>query len=362
MDTFSLLQEVSEAPGPSGYEIGIAAAVERQWRPYVDEVRVDRVGSLTGLKRATPAPPDGAPRFSVLLAAHQDELGLMVTRIDDHNGYGFVRVSPIGGVDRRHLYGQLAVVHGRRDLPGIIGALPPGMLPEKKRDNAYEFEDLLVDVGLPAAVARELVRVGDVVSFRQPLRKLNNGRMTGKALDNRASITAVTLALKALQGRSHRWDVLAVATAQEENSYLGGYTSGYAHRPDLAVAIDVTHAKGPGTSDGELPELGSGPGLEIGPNIHPGVTAALRAAAEALELPVFTGTHTRGSGTDADPLQVAREGVPTGLVHIPLRYMHTMVETMDATDIERTGRLLAEFVVRLDETFMDDLRADMMKA
>lgn len=315
MDTFSCLKQLTEAPGPTGDERGIAEAVGDTWRPLVDEIVTDRVGSLLGIKRG--AGPDDRPRPSILLAAHQDELGLMVSRVVEHNGYGFLRVVALGGVDRRHLLGQTAVVHGKRPLTGVLGGLPDHLLQEKERDQAYSWENLVLDVGLPIERVRELVSVGDFVTFRQPLRHLLGDRATGKALDNRASITAVTICLELLQNRRHTWDVVAAATSQEEETYLGAYTSAYAQRPDAAVAIDVTHARGPGANDSELPELGSGPALGIGANVHPGLFRALQDAAKALEMPVSVEPHAAGSGTDAYAIQVAREGIPTGLVSIP---------------------------------------------
>jgi endoglucanase len=359
MDTFNLLKQLSEAPGPTGNERGAAAAVEAVWRPLVDEIIADRVGSLLGIKRG--AGPTDKPRPGILLAAHQDELGLMVSRIVEHDGYGFLRVTGLGGVDRRHLLGQTAVVHGVRLLTGVLGGLPDSMLPENERDKAYSFENLVLDVGLPISAVRELVTIGDFVTFRQPLRRLLGGRATGKALDNRASITAVTICLEQLQDRRHTWDVLAVATSQEEETFLGAYTSAYARRPDAAVAIDVTHAKGPGTSDSELFELGCGPVLGIGANVHPGLFAALRDAAKAIEMSYEVEPHAAGSGTDAYPIQVVREGIPTGLVSIPLRYMHTMVETVDTADIERVGRLLAEMIARLDDNFLTGIKEELMR-
>lgn len=359
MDTFARLKQFTEAPGPTGNESGIAAHVAETWRPLVDEIVADRVGSLLGIKHG--AGPAGAPRPSILLAAHQDELGLMVSRIVDHNGYGFLRVTELGGVDRRHLLGQTAVVHGARQLTGVLGGLPDHLLPEKERGQAYSWDNLVLDVGLPIEEVRRLVSVGDFVTFRQPLRRLLNDRAAGKALDNRASITAVTICLEQLQQRRHTWDVIAVATAQEEETFLGAYTSAYARRPDAAVAIDVTHAKGPGTNDSELAELGGGPLLGIGSNIHPGLFRALQEAAKALEMTVGVESHAFGSGTDAYAIQVAREGIPTGLVSIPLRYMHTMVETADMADIERVGRLLAEMIARLDDTFLTGIVDDLMR-
>jgi len=357
METFALLQQLTETPGPSGDERDIAVVVSDLWRPLVDDIIVDRVGSVQALRHGA----GEGQRPVVLLAAHQDELGMMVTRVVEHDGHGFLRVTNLGGVDRRHLLGQTAFVHGRERLVGILGGLPDGMLPEKERGQAYTFENLVVDVGLPIDRARQLVAVGDFVTFRQPLRRLLNGRVAGKALDNRASLAAVTICLETLQTRRHAWDVLAVATVQEETSYLGAYTSAHARRPDIAVAIDVTHAKGPGTTDSELVELGSGPVLGLGAEVHPAVYKALRGAAKAMEMSVSIEPNATGQGTDAFALQTAQEGIPTGLVMIPLRYMHTMVETAEMADVERVGRLLAEMIARLDDTFLPSLREELMR-
>lgn len=205
------------------------------------------------------------------------------------------------------------------------------------------------------------VSIGDFVTFRQPLRKLLGKRVTGKALDNRSSVAAVSLALSELSDRAHFWDVVAVATSQEETRLLGAFTSAYAQQPDAAVAIDVDFGKGPGANDDETYELGEGPVLHVGPNVHPGMHRALKQAAATLELQVHTGFHARSSGTDAFALQVARQGLPTAIIGIPLRYMHTMVESMDIVDIERCGRLLAEFICQLDDQFLDQLSASMME-
>ena len=357
MDIFKHLQMLTETPGPSGYEHSVAAAIEEAWRPYVDSFTRDRVGNLIALKQGQ----GKEPRPRLLLAAHMDEIALMVSQIEAHNGYGFLRLTNVGGVDIRHLYGQLVIVHGRRDLPGVLGSLPAAMLPEDKRDKAFGFEALVADVGLPLDEVKAQVSIGDFISFRQPLRRLLSNRVAGKALDNRASVAAVTVCLENLRGRDHEWDVVAVATAQEETRLLGAFTSAYAQQPAAAVAIDVTFGKGPGASDERTFELGGGPVLEVGPNVHPGMYQALKDAATALEMKFDTGTHSRASGTDAFGLQIAREGVPTGLVSIPLRYMHTMVESLDTADVERCGRLLGEFIARLDDQFLDKLAVGLME-
>jgi len=358
MDLSELLRELTETPGPSGFEGEIASQISKLWEPYAGSIRVDRVGSVIAVR-----PGQGQePRQRILLAAHMDEIALMVREVATHEGNVFLRVTEVGGVDIRHLYSQLVVVHGRRDLPGILGSLPARMLPEDARSKPYGYEELVVDVGLTADEAEGLVDVGDFISFRQPLRTLLGSTVTAKALDNRASVAAVTFCLEYLKNRQHGWDVLAVATAQEETRLLGAFTSAFAEQPDLAIAIDVTFAKGAGTSSGPgIAELGRGPVLDIGPNVHPGLLVAIQNTAKELEMDVGLSTHTRGSGTDAFGLQVARVGIPTCLVSIPLRYMHTMVEVVDTKDVERVGRLLGEFIMRLDEDFLDGLARALME-
>lgn len=357
MDSFALLKTLTETAGPSGYEQEIASVVKEAWAPYADSLSIDRVGNLIAIKEGR----GEAPRPRVLLAAHMDEIALMVSQIDQHEGNGFLRISRVGGVDKRHLYGQLVVVHGQRQLNGIIGCLPGSMLPKERSSLPFGFEDLVVDIGLPVDEVKKLVSIGDFVSFRQPLRKLMGRRVAGKALDNRASVAAVAFCLEYLSQRTHDWDVVAVATAQEETALLGAFTSAHSQRPDVAIAIDVTFGKGPGATDPGTFELGDGPVLDLGPNIHPGMLQGLRDTASAMEMSVGISTHARASGTDAYGLQVAREGIPTGLISIPLRYMHTMVESVDLADIERSGRLMGEFIARLDSEFVAKLTAGMME-
>ena len=255
MDTFKILQSLTEIPGPSGDEEKVANAIQEWWQPFVDEFKRDRVGNLMGIKKGS----GEGKRPTILLAAHMDEIALMVSQIESHNGNGFLRVTNVGGVDVRHLYGQLVTVHGRSNLRGVIGSLPGSMQPVEKRNRPFGFEELLIDVGLPIADVEAQISVGDFVSFHQPLRRLQNGRVAGKALDNRASVTAVTICLEYLQGRTHSWDVLAVATVQEETRLLGAFTSAHSQQPDAAIAIDVTFGKGPGANDNNTFELGSRP-------------------------------------------------------------------------------------------------------
>jgi endoglucanase len=186
------------------------------------------------------------------------------------------------------------------------------------------------------------------------LSELKNRRVSGKALDDRACVAAITLALEQLRRTEHAWDVLAVATAQEETGLKGAITAAYGLAPDLAVALDVTFAKHPGVpKEGAFP-LGEGPTIGIGPNFHPKLVQRLKKVADAHEIPYHMDPNPGWSGTDAWAIQVTREGVPTALVSIPVRYMHQPVETLAAQDVERAGRLLAAFVAELEAGFLEE--------
>ena len=345
MELIPLLKKLTQTAGLSGFEAAIREQVSAAWRPLVDELRTDTLGNLIALKYG--CGPE--PRRKLMLASHMDEIGLMVTQLKD----GFLSITEVGGVDLRLLLGQPVTVHGRRDLPGVVGSRPPHILTADERDKAVPWDKLVVDVGLPAEELAQLVRVGDLVSFRQELTELMGGRVAAKALDNRASVAAIAVCLEALQSRSHLWDVMAVATVQEEETLGGAITSTYAVQPDVGIAIDVTFGKGPGVSEEDSFALGKGPTIGYGPNNHPGVHQGLLEAAKAIELPHQVEPMPRGSGTDAWGMEVSRSGVPTGVVSIPIRNMHMPVEVAEVKDIERAGRLLAEFATRLDEDFVN---------
>jgi putative aminopeptidase FrvX len=350
VDTVSLLKRLSEAAGVSGYEHQVREIVREAFTPYADEVRTDVLGNVIALKRG--AAPE--PRPAIMLATHMDEIGLIVSELEE----GFLHFQQVGGYDDRVLLGQEVMVHGREDLPGIIGGRPPHVLPKSERDKPIPFEQLLIDVGLPAAELAEKVRVGDLITMNRPLIALQGDLASGKALDNRVSVVAAALCLEALSQVRHLWDLYAVATAQEEVGLKGAFTSTFHLQPEVGIAIDVTWANQPGAPEEYTYELGKGPTIGCGPNFHPGIQEALVAAARALEMSYHLEPTTRPAGTDAAAIQVTREGIPTGLISIPLRSMHTPVETVSIKDIERTGRLLAHFIAQLDLDFLSRLTWD----
>lgn len=346
----TFLKKLISTSGLSSYETPVRQIIEEAWDPLTDELNVSRIGSLHGLKRGQ----GEEPRPSVLVATHMDAIGLMVTRVED----GFLYITEVGGIDARVLPGQPVTVHGREELPGIIVQPPPWLLPPDTRSGPVPLNHLLVDTGLPARRVAQRVRVGDLVSFAQPPLELGGSILAGHSLDNRASVAALTHCLEELQNRRHTWDVWAVATAQEEETLGGAATSAYQLRPALAVVVDVTFGKGPNSPNHQTFDLGKGPVLTWGPNIHPGVYKAFEKAAKRIEMPTQFEPTPRHSGTDAITLQVASEGIPTMVIGIPLRYMHTPVEVVNVKDITRVGRLLAEFITGLDNEFMEKLSWD----
>jgi endoglucanase len=347
-DLLPLLKSLITTPGLSGHEAPIREVIESAWRPITDELSVSRLGSLHGLKNGV----GSKPRPTILIAAHMDAIGLMVTSIQD----GFLRVTEVGGLDARVLPGQLVTVHGRRDLSGVIVQPPAHLLPSGAHDGPVPLKYLLVDTGMRPRQVQRQVRIGDLISFSQDPVQLQGDTLAGRSLDNRASVAALTLCLEELQTRNHAWDVWAVATSLEEVGNFGGAkTSAFQLRPDLAIALDVTWGKSPGTPEHKTFPLGKGITLGWGPNIHPGLHRSFKQVAEQFEIPYAVEVMPRHSGTDAFSLQVAAEGVPTMLVGIPLRYMHTPVEMVALKDIQRTSHLLSEFITQLDIDYMDKL-------
>ncbi len=351
MDTAALLRKLSQVNGISGHESEIAALVLDEWGPFAAETHTDKMGNAIAVRYGT-ARADKQPTRRIMLASHMDQIGLMVAGVQ----HGFIRVTPIGGVDPSVLPGHEVIVHGRRrDLPGLIASTPPHLLKPGEREKVIPIDHLWIDVGLSPKQVDRFVQIGDLVSLRREVVELRGGLLAGKAFDNRASVAAVTVCLEHLQTVQHRWDVVAVATVQEEVGLLGATTAAFDLKPDVAIAIDVTYGTQHGSPDVETFALGKGPTIGVGPNMHPKMTQGLHEAAQRINLAAHWEPMTGSSSTDGWAIQVAREGVPTGVVGIPLRSMHTSVETLSIKDVEHSGRLLAEFIRGLSEEFYRSL-------
>lgn len=348
MEVVPFLRALSEASGVSGYEDQVRDVVRQAFAALADEMRTDVMGDLIALKRGS---GEAEPQRRIMLAGHMDEIGLIVTELEK----GFLRFTQVGGFDVRTLMGQEVVVHGRRDLPGVIGSRPPHVLSAEERKKPVPMDQLFIDVGLTQADLEKAVRVGDLITMRRPFVELQGDLVTGKAFDDRAAVAVIAVCLDTLATLRHEWDVFGVATVQEEVGLRGAFTSTYGIAPDVGIAIDVGFGKQPGVSEDRAIELGKGPALAFGPNIHPVIYAELKRVADELEIPVQIEVAPGGTGTDANAIQITREGIPTGLLGLPLRNMHTPIETLSIKDVVRAGRLLAHFIASLDGAFMDKL-------
>ncbi len=359
----ALLKKLSESSGVSGHEDRVRALVRTEMEKYADKVWISRLGSVVALKRGRAkngkfpnSSKEERPR--VLLEGHMDEIGLVVTNLER----GFIRFDEIGGFDVRVLLGQQVVVHGRRDLPGLIGSRAPHVFTEAERTKAVPMDKLFVDVGLPEEKVSELVQVGDTITIARRVVNLKGGLLAGKAFDDRAAVVTVIDALRQLQALAHPWDVYAVSNVQEEDGafFAGATTTTFEIRPDVAIALDVNHADQPGVNEMNVTPLREGPGIARGPNIHPLIHERLVKIAQDNEIPHRVTVYPGATGTNAWAMQVVAEGIPTGLIDLPLRYMHTSVETLSVDDLERASRLLAQFVASLDDEFAKQVRGEMI--
>jgi putative aminopeptidase FrvX len=342
-----LLLELLRAQGPSGYEAP-AAEVWRAAASSFAEVGTDVLG--TPLARV--APRHGAEQRArrLLVMGHIDEIGLIVNHIDDE---GFLWFQTVGGWDPQILIGQRVVLSTRGgELQGVVGKKPIHLLRDEDRKKVPEIRELHIDIGArDGEQARELVRIGDVaVIDAEPLQVLG-GRLVSRALDNRVgSYVALQAARLVAEAGGSEWEVVAVAVAQEEITFGGSRTSAFSLEPDAAIVIDVTHATdAPGIDVKELGkhELGSGPVITRGSTIHPQLFELLYQAGSEEQIPFTVEASARATGTDADAVHLSRGGVPTALVSVPLRYMHSPVELVQVDDVEATARLIAAAALRL---------------
>lgn len=339
-----LLEQLLRLPGPSGSETRPARAWREWCAQHGAEVGVDANGSSW----ARLAGKAGAPTLAAL--GHIDEIGLRITHIEDG---GLLCAAEVGGWDAVNLVGQRVLIETREGaVRGVIGRKAMHLLDEEERKAAPKLKDLRIDIGArDGEEARARVRVGDTGVLDAEPFELPHGRIVARALDNRVGCYVAARALELLaESGGAPGDFLALAVVQEEVGLYGARTSAYRHRPDLGIALDVTHESGaPGYELGPETrhEFGSGPVIERAPALHPGLFELLFETAEAESIPFTLASSGRATGTDADALHVSRAGIPAALLSVPLRYMHSAVEMVDAEDLESIARLLAALARRL---------------
>jgi len=345
MSVISFLQDlVRMDTTPGNEERGILRAAAEMRHLGFDEVTIDPHGSLIG--RVGPA---GGPTLAVV--GHIDEIGVHVSHIDDE---GYVRFGEVGGWDAVVLVGQRVRIATRDgSVVGVIGRKPIHLLKGPDREKVPQIKDLHIDIGArDADHARELVRIGDVGVIDSDPVELPGDRLVSRSLDNRIGcFVAAEAARLVAESGGAPGDVVALAVVQEETTFAGSRTSAFALEPDLAIAVDVTFATDqPGIELGPITKHGleSGPVIARGTLLHPRIADLLYETAEQEKIPFTVESMGRMTGTDADAIHSSRAGVPTGIVSVPIRYMHSPVELVSLADIQNAAKLIAAFARRLE--------------
>src|SRR5437868_284790 len=335
--SYSFLKSLLLTPSPSGFERPIQDVVRSWAQPYAEQVRPDRHGNVVAVVN-----PGGQPRL--MLAGHCDQIG---AHIDDN---GFLYVQPIGGWDMQILLGQSLTVWTKQGpVAGVVSRRAPHLLTGDERNKVPQFTDIWIDVGVKdRKEAEELITLGDPITLELGVREMRNHMVSSPGLDDKVGVWTVMETLRLLHGRPLQAAVYCVSTVQEEIGLRGATTSAYGIHPAVGIAVDVCHATDtPGNDKKQLGDtrLGGGPAVFRGPNINPRVFERLRDAAKDHEIPVQQRGVPRATGTDANAMQLSRDGVATGLIGIPNRYMHSPVEMVHLDDLEHAARLLAEFCI-----------------
>lgn len=348
MNTKEFLKALSDGSTVSGYEYRINDTIMYAFKKYTDETIIDDLGNIISLKKSKA----NVSNMKIMLAAHMDEIGLMVKYIEDN---GFIRFTNIGGIDPRTILGQEVIVHGKKDLFGVIGSKPPHLQEASELNKAIKIEDMIIDLGYSKEQLEGIVDIGDVITIRRELKSLQDSRIVGKSLDDKAGIVAMFECAKELEKINHEADIYFVSTVQEEVGVRGAFTSTYRINPDIGIAIDVGFGFTPELPKYETLDMGKGPGITMGGNIHPGLREHLVNIAKDYNIPFQSEIAPGPTGTDGRAMQITREGIPTLCLSIPLRYMHTSVEVVDMTDIKNTGKLLAFFIASISNENLEGL-------
>jgi putative aminopeptidase FrvX len=340
-DIATLLTTLADAHALSGYEDDVASLLKAELEPLVDEVSIDKMGNVVAIRRG-----EGP---TVMIAAHMDEIGLMVSHIDDE---GFLRFVPLGGWSDQTLLGQRLVIHtkdGKR-IPGVVGSRPPHIMDAEERKTVIKLKDMFIDCGADSAATAAAmgVEVGTTATIDRELRTLGADLVTGKALDNRAGCAMMVAALAMLKGKDVKATIQAVGTVQEEVGLKGARTSAFGLSPDVAIATDVTiPGDHPGVTKSESAVvLGKGPVIAIIDAGGRGVIAPrpvlrwLRETAEKSSIPHQFQVGNGGS-TDASAISISKTGVPCSVVSVATRYVHSPVEVLSLRDLEQGAALIA---------------------
>ena len=333
MDIKETVIALSEISGTSGSEENaseLALSMLRKFAPDAAIINGNVIGHFGSHK-------DGLP--SLVLDAHIDQVGFVVTYITDE---GFVKVGNVGGIDRRLLPAQPVVIHGNRDVKGVICSVPPHL--SHGNSEVLAIEDVAIDTGMTKEELEQVISQGDPITFDVTCRQLVGSRITGGALDDRCGIACILRTLELLGDADTAYNVTVIFSAQEEVGERGAKIGAFAVSPDIALAVDVSFAYAIGEDEKNCGYLGKGPMIGISPSLSREISDKLIGTAKKASIPYQLEVMSGLTSTNADRYSVNREGAKTCTVSIPLRNMHTPVEVIDLNDVETTAQLLAEFI------------------
>lgn len=339
-ESLTFLKKLLSTPSPSGFESKIQKVCKKYVEPYVDEIYKDVHGNQYAVRN-----PKGELR--VMLAGHVDEIALMITHIDE---LGFLGFQGIGGVDPSVLDGQRVIVHAEKgDVIGVIGRRAIHLTAEAERGKPMQMHELWIDIGAKDKKdAQKSVGIGDPATINVGYIELKNGRVVARALDDRIGAFIIIEAMRLIANKKINCAVYCVTTVQEEIGLRGATTSAYGCNPHVGVAVDVSHATDHPNVDQKRHgyfELDSGPILHKGANMNPILAKQLISTAKSSKIPFQMHGAPRGTGTDANAMQLSRGGVATGLIGVPNRYMHSPVEMVSLKDAENCAKLIADWLV-----------------
>ena len=336
MDIRETARELCALSGPSGFEEAASRRAAELLRPLVDELRTDAMGNVLALRRCG---RENAKRL--LLDAHMDEVGFIVTEVTE----GFLKFSALGGLDPRTLPGrEVRILAPEGPLYGVIACLPPHVLTAEQREQAVEIKELFIDAGLSQPEAEKRIPLGTPGVFEGPMFGLQGDNFVSKALDDRLCAAVILKVMDELRDEELPCDLAVLLSSQEEVGLRGSAPGAFALDPDWCIAVDVTHARTPDAPGGETFEAGKGCTVGVGPNANRAITAALLETAKEEGIPHAVEVMPRSSGTNGWAIQISRQGVATAIVSVPVKYMHSPVETASLADAEAAAALITAFI------------------
>ena len=329
-----IIAKLCASASPSGFEDGVSQTVVELLRPYADEIKTDVMGNFTAFLKT-----DG-DAATLMLSAHMDEIGLIIT---GHEDRGFLRFAAIGGVDTRMLPAQQITIMTEPPLEGIISVMPPHVLSHEEMEKVMPLEGLFIDTGLSKEEAQRLIPPGTPAVISAELGELGSGFLHGRGLDNKACAAILIKVFEELSKVRPKVNIALLLTAQEEVGRRGAKTGVYSLDSDCAIVLDATFGETPDSKPEKTFKLGGGAAVGVGPSLNRKMTNKLFEIAQRLELPHETEVLAGDSGTDGWVIELSRDGVPTALVSLPLRYMHTPVEVMSIADADVVAKLITEY-------------------